>query len=74
MSGFAYNRFKSNMEILEKLKEYLEEHPTQRFGQALRNLGIVVDRKDNATDFPVWENHFNEEPQLMLARMGRKNG
>ena len=26
--------------ILEKLKEYLEQNPSQRFGQAIFNLGI----------------------------------
>ena len=26
--------------ILEKIKTYLEQHPTQRFGQAIFNLGI----------------------------------
>ena len=26
--------------ILEKIKTYLDQHPTQRFGQAIFNLGI----------------------------------
>lgn len=48
--------------ILEKLKEYLEQNPSQRFGQAIFNLGINEFKQNeefqlrdicNDTDFEI---------------------
>jgi hypothetical protein len=61
----------ANLEIMNRLSEYLTKNPDQRFGQALRNLGVVVDYL--VDEPPLWEvrwmNHFNEEPEKTLERM-----
>lgn len=76
-------RIVANAEIMVRLGRYLTQNPDIRFGQALRNLGIVVDFQKppaNPGEWnPVeWMNHFNEEPWDMLKRMdetkGEKNG
>ena len=63
----------ANLEIMNKLSEYLSKNPDQRFGQALRNTGVVVDFIFQQVDPPIyevqWTNHFNEEPDSMLKRM-----
>lgn len=40
-------RLEYNRMILEKLKEYLENNPNIRFGQALCNLNIIKYSLDN---------------------------
>jgi hypothetical protein len=60
-----------NLEILNRLSEYLAKNPDMRFGQALRNLGIVNDYKDGY-DALVWKNIFYEEPSKTLERMDER--
>lgn len=63
-------RKEANLAILAKLTEHVMLNPDTRFGQALRNLGVIVDFKDPIKDGPPeWMNHFNEEPVSMLKRM-----
>jgi len=66
-------RIRANIRILHKLAKYILSHPDQRFGQILRNTGLIVDFQKPAKpgEFsPVeWMNHFNEEPDVMLIRM-----
>jgi hypothetical protein len=57
------------MQIMGILHEYLDKNKDIRFGQALRNLGIVVDKWNVSRQENEWANHFNEEPQFMLTRI-----
>lgn len=62
-------RKQANMEIIRHLKHHLTMYPDIRLGQALRNIGIVVDFIVEGENTPRWSNHFNEEPDKMLERM-----
>lgn len=55
---FDEQRYNANKQILDIIKEYIEENPKQRFIQVLWNLDIVnnVDR-------------YNEEPDITLKRI-----
>lgn len=65
------NRQKANLAILERLYEYIVQNPDQRFGQILRNTGIVLDTRakfgDNVEN--IWVNGFYEESDSVLKRM-----
>lgn len=67
------NRRTLNLEIINKLTEYLIYNPDMRFGQALRNLGIIQDKINNETHHNEWVNGFNEEPEEMLERIKKIN-
>jgi hypothetical protein len=62
-------RLDANLEIMTRLSEYLTKNPDQRFGQALRNLGVIVDYYDPQNHEMMWMNHFQEEPDKILERM-----
>ena len=65
-------RKEANLAILAKLTEYVMLNDYQRFGQILRNIGIVIDEMDINKDGEgrmVWNNHFYEDSFLMLKRM-----
>ena len=62
-------RKEANMEIVRLLVNYINDNPDQRFGQILRNVGVVVDYWNEQEMKKDWMNHFNEEPQAMLDRM-----
>jgi hypothetical protein len=40
------SRLQDNLKILKELKRYVFENPDQRFGQILRNIGVIVDYVD----------------------------
>lgn len=71
---FAYDaefdkaRIEANLELLNFLGDYIMNHPTERFGQVLRNLGIVVESNLQEGGH-IWLNGFNEEPQDTLTRV-----
>ena len=46
---------KEHLEILDLLKDYLENHPDQRFGQALFNLRINEFKKSSDPLNPIYE-------------------
>ena len=58
INDFDLKRQKCNLEILEQVKQFVQEYPSQRFIQALWNLAIV-DREDR----------YNEEPQVTLEKV-----
>ncbi len=58
INDFDLKRQKCNLEILEQVKQFVQEYPSQRFIQALWNLAIV-DREDR----------YNEEPQITLEKV-----
>lgn len=77
-------RVAANLELIQVLAQYLTDHPTERFGQALRNLGIVSDRevainagRGREELELIWDNEFSTEPTATLARvkqtLGTKN-
>ena len=58
-------RHEANKEILAKLFEYVEKAPDQRFGQILRNLGVV--REHYLDGIPAfWANDFYIESEDTL--------
>ena len=65
-------RLDDNLAILERLRAYLLANPDQRFGQALRNLGVVDEV--HSADGPPWRDGFNEEPSGTLHRMAGRPG
>lgn len=60
-----------NLQIVEALRDYVNKHPEQRFGQILRNIGIVatVPVDPMLMKGPYFTNIFNEEPEKTLARI-----
>ena len=56
-------RKEANDEILSLLGEYLEHAEDQRFGQALVNIGILINLGKEVKD------PFYEEPQDTLERV-----
>lgn len=71
-------RQKANLEILAHLLEYVEENPDQRFGQILRNIGVVVDvgvrdssKPERETPDYYWVRGIHEESQKVLERIGK---
>jgi hypothetical protein len=61
------NRQYANLLILARIKAEIEAYPDMRFGQILRNLG-VVDAKFVDGE-AKWTNTFHEEPSVTLDRM-----
>lgn len=69
-------RHEANLQILAQLLKYADDNPDQRFGQILRNTGVVVDVgvRDSAqqeweTPEYYWMRGIHEEPIATLARM-----
>lgn len=64
-------RKEANLQILAKLTQYAMLNEDQRFGQILRNTGVIVDfmGMDRLEGHVQWSNHFNEESTSMLKRM-----
>jgi hypothetical protein len=61
-----------NLQIVDALRDYINKYPEQRFGQALRNIGIV----DTVLLYPgeadkgvYFTNIFHEEPEFTLKRI-----
>lgn len=63
------NRKEANMEIIRLLVNYINMCPDQRFGQVLRNAGVIIDWRDEELHIIKWNNHFFEEPREMLTRV-----
>ena len=66
---FDQDRQIANKLIVELILQEIKMYPSLRFGQILRNLGVIVDYIPEGENSPVWSNHFNEEPQNMLKRI-----
>lgn len=70
--AFDKTRTEANLELLNLLGDYIMNHPTQRFGQILRNLGVIREiRSGFAPDSmpPQWVNDFNTESTEILRRV-----
>jgi hypothetical protein len=70
-------RQEDNLEIIRLLTEYVEANPSQRFGQVLRNTGVIKDIGVKGAHKPEWQtpdyyidrNLLFEEPNVILERM-----
>lgn len=58
-----------SLEILQKLQQYLEDHPGIRFGQALFNLDINEFQKDGSL---IYRDIYNDSDKQILDRV-KKN-
>lgn len=67
------NRQRANREILELLKAEVERNPDIRFGQMLRNIGVVLDETIAGEHRPRWINEFNTESVDVLARIKERS-
>jgi len=69
----------ANLEILALLEKRILDQPDERFGQVLRNLGIINDigvRDSSRHDWETPDYYIDriiimEEPSIVLARMKR---
>jgi hypothetical protein len=61
-------RKEANMEIIRLLVIQINQQRDVRFGQLLRNAGVIVDISNDEGP-PRWSNHFYEESDKMLERM-----
>lgn len=60
-----------NLQIIDELRDYICKYPEQRFGQALRNIGIVDTEFDERGPMygRYFTNIFNEEPEITLKKI-----
>lgn len=65
------NRIEFNREIVKLLSEYIEEYPTQRFGQLLFNLDInqFSDRANPQNHNFKLRDIYGDESEVILQRM-----
>ena len=57
-----------SLEILQKLTQYLEDHPGIRFGQALFNLDINEFNKDGSL---IYRDIYNDSDEEILKRVSK---
>jgi len=80
LNEFEKNRLVVNLEILQILLDYTARHPSQRFGQILRNTGILQDVGVRDSSKEEWETPdfyidralIHEEPHIILERMQKE--
>ena len=66
-------RKEANLQILAEIVNYAMINPDQRFGQILRNIGVIIDFQDPpGQGEPKWSNHFNEESASILNRLNQQ--
>lgn len=72
-NSYDAERMTANTELIQILTQYLITHPHERFGQALRNLGIVEEVNSVTGPFEIaarnWVNEFSVEPTVVLKRV-----
>jgi hypothetical protein len=60
----------ANLKIVKKIWQAYKDHQDWRFGQILRNLGVIREIRDPKTGAPeVWVNEFNTESVQILNSM-----
>tara|TARA_X000000368_G_scaffold186188_1_gene146982 strand:- start:9554 stop:9985 length:432 start_codon:yes stop_codon:yes gene_type:complete len=57
-----------SLEIIQKLTQYLEDHPGIRFGQALFNLDINEFNKDGSL---IYRDIYNDSDEEILKRVNK---
>lgn len=67
-------RQEANRLIVKLLAEQVEKYPDIRFGQMMRNCGVIDDRQfvGEGTTYGYWVNEFNVEPIELLKRIQSK--
>jgi len=76
-NSFDRERHCTNLTILKILADYAAQNPSQRFGQILRNTGVLLDigvkdssQEDYETpDYYISRDVIFEEPQVTLSRI-----
>lgn len=70
------NRQKANFQILERLRREIKQNPDLRFGQILRNIGVVrnvdaviIDSDGFRDERLLWYNEFYTESVDTLERL-----
>ena len=62
------SRLEANRAILGVITELVERYPDQRFGQLMRNYGVIKEIRNDW--IPVaWSNEFNLESDELLKRI-----
>lgn len=77
ISVFDLKRQKDNLKIVELLINYIEENPSQRFGQILKNLEVFERKMVQERGMEEWQtgnvyiDHqvVHDEPSIILERM-----
>jgi hypothetical protein len=70
MNLFDQDRRDANRELVRSLSEWVEAHPDMRFGQILRNAGVVKELPlPRGLAGVVWADEFNLEPTELLKRV-----
>lgn len=69
-SEMIRRRQEYNRELVTLLQEQIENFPSERFSQVLRNLGFVA--QSEVSGRVVWEDEFNFEPWELLGRVRRE--
>ena len=62
-------RLIANQKIVEKIQQMMYEYPDLRFGQILRNLGIVKEIEVPEKSCWYWKNDFYTESETILNRI-----
>lgn len=71
---FDQARLKANRELIETLTDLVEQNPSQRFGQILRNYGFIKENRPAKPSNPdiYWQNEFYKEPSEVLQRVKQR--
>lgn len=59
----------ANLKIVKRIWQACKDYPDWRFGQILRNLGVVEEYRNEEGVPESWINHFNKESVKTLERM-----
>lgn len=63
------NRLAENRELVKLLSELVENNPSERFHQILRNNGFITEHIDEHNMPVYWENEFYLESENVLNRV-----
>ena len=71
LSNMSKTRQECNLEIINRLGDYILSHPDIRFGQALVNLNILNIVYDSLGENPIVSDPYYEESVQTLRRMAQ---
>lgn len=67
---FDAARLEDGLEVLSILKQFLKDHPEQRLGQAMLNIGIIYDAPESKeSKYYISRQIIHEEPSTTLDRV-----
>ena len=69
MNNLDSRRVIANTELVRILEARVQAHPSQRFGQILRNNNFIRDGAEGKNGEHLWHNAFNDEPEVILERV-----